>query len=84
MDETYSQFSHKVARDVRIYGISDNNEIILAHLQQAMPEALSIGITVHNQITKGDSSDNELKSINEILKLLAYLPGPSKHKVAEN
>lgn len=31
-DETYSQFSHRVARDIRIYGISDNNEIIFAHL----------------------------------------------------
>lgn len=66
-DETYSQFLHRIARDVRIYGISDNNEIILAQLQEAMPDAAAAGIAVH-KITNGQNGDIKFTSINEIVK----------------
>jgi hypothetical protein len=79
-DETYTQFSLRIARNIRIYGISDNNEIILAQLQGVMPEALSIGIALHNKFTHGDQHDPEVKSINELLKLIASIPGLIKHQ----
>lgn len=40
-DETYAQFSHRVGRDACIYGISENNEIIIAQLLEVMPKVVT-------------------------------------------
>lgn len=61
---------------MRIYGISDSNEVILAQLQEAMLEAAAVGIAVH-KIIQGEHSDIELK-------IMAYIPGPSKRNAASH
>ena len=82
-DETHAQFSHRVVRDVRIYGISENIEIIIAQLLEVMPEVVTVGIAA-SKIVLGKHKDIESKSISEILTIMSCIPGPGKRNVVNH
>jgi len=67
--------------DMHIHGISDNNEIIIAQLVEVMLEVVTVGIAA-SKIMAGNQKDVEPKSISEILTIMAFIPGPSKHHTA--
>ncbi|KAG0352137.1 hypothetical protein BGZ54_002952, partial [Gamsiella multidivaricata] len=75
--ESYRQFAMRIARDIRIYGVKDDNEMVLTLLSATMsPDALNNMVT-RLHVEKGASAD--FTSINDFTRVLSGLVGPHAH-----
>ncbi|KAG0345686.1 hypothetical protein BG005_001194 [Podila minutissima] len=73
--ETYQQFAIRVARDTRIYGVKDDNEIVLASLCNSLPaETLNLILFSH-RISLRDL-DAKLTSVIAFTEYMKRLVGP--------
>ncbi|KAF9301664.1 hypothetical protein BGZ74_006427, partial [Mortierella antarctica] len=73
--ETYQQFAIRVARDTRIYGVKDDNEIVLASLSNSLPSETLNLILFSHRISRGDI-DAKISSIITLTEYMKRLVGP--------
>ncbi|KAG0333690.1 hypothetical protein BG005_005088, partial [Podila minutissima] len=73
--ETYQQFAIRVARDTRIYGVKDDNEIVLASLSNSLPSETLNLILFSHRISRGDI-DAKISSIITFTEYMKRLVGP--------
>ncbi|KAF9373229.1 hypothetical protein CPC16_001941 [Podila verticillata] len=73
--ETYQQFAICVAHNTHIYGVKDDNEIVLASLSNLLPsETLNLILFSHH-ISRGDI-DAKISSIITLTEYMKHLVGP--------
>ncbi|KAG0012097.1 hypothetical protein BGZ81_001774 [Podila clonocystis] len=73
--ETYQQFVICVTRDTRIYGVKDDNEIVLASLANSLPSEILNLILFSHCISRGDL-DAQMSSVIAFTEYMKRLVGP--------
>ncbi|KAI7816111.1 hypothetical protein BC939DRAFT_497650 [Gamsiella multidivaricata] len=75
--ETYRQFAMRISRDIRIYGVKDDNEMVLTLLSATVsPDTLN-NMVARLHVRKGAAVD--FTSINDFTSVLSGLVGPQAH-----
>lgn len=73
--ETYQQFAICVARDCRIYGVKDDNEIVLASLSNSLsPDTLNLILFSHWMYSH--DLDAKISSVHTFTEYMKRLIGP--------
>lgn len=73
--ETYQQFAICVACDTHIYGVKDDNEIVLASLANSLPSETLNLILFSHRISQGDL-DAQVSSVIAFTEYMKCLVGP--------
>ncbi|KAG0195627.1 hypothetical protein BGX28_000952, partial [Mortierella sp. GBA30] len=73
--ESYRQFAMRISRDIRVYGIKDDNEMVLSLLSATVtPDTLNLMVT-RLQVLK-QNAEVRFLSINDFTKIMSNLIGP--------
>ncbi|KAG0284215.1 hypothetical protein BGZ98_006005, partial [Dissophora globulifera] len=75
-DETYSQFAMRIARDIKVYGIKDDNEVVLSLLASAVSNDALNMMLIRFTAESGEKGVRRFVSINAFVKTMSDLIGP--------
>ncbi|KAG0346584.1 hypothetical protein BGZ54_005174, partial [Gamsiella multidivaricata] len=74
--ESYRQFAMRISRDIRVYGIKNDNEVVLSLLCGSVtPGTLNLMIM---RLAMDDKDATRFTSINAFIKILSILVGPNQ------
>ncbi|KAF9274298.1 hypothetical protein BGZ68_000786, partial [Mortierella alpina] len=73
--ESYRQFAMRIARDMRLYGIKDDNEMVLSLLSATVtPDTFNMMVTRLQVLNQ--SAEMRFTSISDFTKIMSNLIGP--------
>ncbi|KAF9969073.1 hypothetical protein BGZ75_003158, partial [Mortierella antarctica] len=65
-NESYKRFAMRISRDIRVYGIADNSEMVLSILRRTVPNIVLDQMILMLKFTKGPTQ-REFKSITDFV-----------------
>lgn len=73
--ESYREFAMRVSRDIRVYGVKDDNEMVLTLLGATVPCDILNFMQLRLFVEKGI---NKFVSVNDFTNILSTMVGPNK------